>query len=81
MLTGTGEFESILSLETNKISGDDSHAYGILFGGGKNLKRFLIYGTGKYALEEERFNDSKLINKTGKLTFLPTSKRVTARTL
>ena len=37
----------------------------------KNLKRFLIYGTGKYALEEERFNDSKLINKTGKLTFSP----------
>ena len=58
VLTGTGEFESILSLETNKISGDDSHAYGILFGEGKNLKRFLIYGTGKYALEEERFNDS-----------------------
>ena len=32
VLTGTGEFESILSLDTNKISGDDSHAYGILFG-------------------------------------------------
>ena len=38
MLTGTGEFESILSLETNKISGDDSHAYGILFGEGKKFK-------------------------------------------
>ena len=68
---GTGEFKSILSLDTNKISGDDSHAYGILFGEKKNLKRFFIYGTGKYALGEERFKDSKLINKTGKLTFSP----------
>ena len=71
MLTGTGEFESILSLEINKIYGDDRYAYGIIFGEGKNLKRFFIYGTGKYALGEERFNDSKLINKTGKLTFSP----------
>ena len=67
--TGSGEFESILSLETNKISGDDGYAYGILFGGKTNLKRFFIDGTGKYALQEERFNDTKLINKTGKPTF------------
>ncbi len=69
--TGSGEFESILSLEINKIYGDDRYAYGIIFGEGKNLKRFFIYGTGKYALQEERFNDTKLINKTGKPTFSP----------
>lgn len=49
---GSGEFESILSLETTKISGDDGYAYGILFGEEKNLKRFFINGTGKYALQE-----------------------------
>ena len=68
---GSGEFESILSLETTKISGDDGYAYGILFGEEKNLKRFFINGTGKYALQEKRFNDRNLINKTGKLTFSP----------